>query len=241
MFMRQSILRVGSAALLALGIALPGLSAANAESVMKICGDQWKAAKAAGTTNGETWPQYLSQCRAQQNNAGMGGGMAPTSAAPAPTTAQAPMAGKTTSQCNAEYAANKAAIRAAGQTKREFVAACRSGNETIPQGSAAAPAPTPAPASAPAPSGGSLFPWQQTASRSCARAGPGQLQRACAPSQKRIGATGTVPLPWRDRGLGQRALAHLPLSRHARLREHEARRVHVRGRRDRGRQQGRKE
>ncbi len=87
--------------------------------------------------------------------------MAPTSAAPAPTTAQAPMAGKTTSQCNAEYAANKAAIRAAGQTKREFLAACRSGNETIPQGSAAAPAPTPAPASAPAPSGGSLFPWQQ--------------------------------------------------------------------------------
>jgi hypothetical protein len=34
-------------------------------------------------------------------------------------------AGKTTSQCEAEYAANKAAIKASGQTKRAFVAACR--------------------------------------------------------------------------------------------------------------------
>ncbi len=99
--MRQSILRIGSAALLALGIAIAGSSTANAESVMKMCGDQWKAAKAAGTTNGETWPQFLSQCRAQQNSAGMGGGMAPAPVAPAPATAQAPMAGKTTSQCNA--------------------------------------------------------------------------------------------------------------------------------------------
>ncbi len=49
-------------------------SGANAESVMKMCGEQWQAAKAAGTTNGETWPQFLSQCRAQQNSAGMAGG-----------------------------------------------------------------------------------------------------------------------------------------------------------------------
>ncbi len=89
--------------------------------------------------------------------------MAPAPVAPASTTAQAPKACKTTSQCNAEYAANKAAIRASGQTKREFVAACRGGNETIPQGSAAAQAPMPAPASAPLSSGGSLFPWQQPA------------------------------------------------------------------------------
>ncbi len=84
---------------------------------------------------------------------------APSNAAPAPI-APAPqptatVVGKTASQCNAEYAANKAAIRAGGQTKREFVAACRSGNETIPQGSAAAPAPAPAQTS------GSLFRWQQ--------------------------------------------------------------------------------
>ena len=159
--MRQSILRIGSLALLAFGIALAGSSAANAESVIKMCGEQWQAAKVAGTTNGETSPQFLSQCRSQQKGTGMGGGMAPapSSAAPAPV-APAPQptataVGKTASQCNAEYAANKAAIRAGGQTKREFVAACSSGNETIPQGSAAAPAPAPAQTS------GSLFPWQQ--------------------------------------------------------------------------------
>src|SRR5579863_6954385 len=33
---------------------------ANAETVMKQCGYQWQAAKANGTTNGETWPQFLS-------------------------------------------------------------------------------------------------------------------------------------------------------------------------------------
>ena len=63
----------------------------------------------------------------------------------------------TTRQCDDEYEANKAAIKASGQTKRAFVAACRAGNATIPQGTAA-----PAPAPAPAPTG-SLFPWQQPA------------------------------------------------------------------------------
>ena len=64
----------------------------------------------------------------------------------------APAFAKTVSECNAEYAANKAAIRAAKQTKKDFVAACRSGTETIPAtaGAPAAPAgyqqpPAPAP------------------------------------------------------------------------------------------------
>jgi hypothetical protein len=33
----------------------------------------------------------------------------------------------TSRQCDAEYAANKAAIKASGQTKRAFIAACRHG------------------------------------------------------------------------------------------------------------------
>ena len=170
--MLKSFAGFGAAALIALGVALGG-SPASAESVMKQCGDQWQAAKAAGTTNGETWPQFLSQCRAQLKT----GAAAPAPAAPAPsmqtvptppvtqspTYGQAPAAGamKTASQCDAEYAANKAAIKASGQTKRAFVAACRAGNETIPQGTAAAPAPAPAPASVA--EHGSLFPWQQPA------------------------------------------------------------------------------
>ncbi len=160
----MQVLRIGSAALVALGIALAGSGTANAESIMKECGTEWQAAKAAGTTNGQTWQEFLKSCRAEHAGGAQAPAQAaPSPAAPAPTTAQAPAAGKTASECNAEYAANKAAIRASGQKKRDFVSACRAGNETIPQGAAAVPAPMPASASAPtpAPSSGSLFPWQQ--------------------------------------------------------------------------------
>jgi hypothetical protein len=138
-------------------------SLANAETVMKQCGDQWQAAKANGTTNGETWPQFLKQCRAQLASTGgpaaaPQGGFAP--AAPAPSQGTSTGNPKTVAQCDAEYAANKAAIRASGQTKREFVAACRAGSETMPQGAATAPASAPAAAQ---PQTGSLFPWQQPA------------------------------------------------------------------------------
>src|ERR1700691_3775315 len=51
----------------------------------------------------------------------------------------APAFAKTVAECNTEYAANKAAIRAAKQTKKDFVAACRSGTETIPAAAAAPP------------------------------------------------------------------------------------------------------
>jgi hypothetical protein len=164
--LRYSIVCLASGVAIGIAAVLAGAGAASAQSVMKVCGDQWKQAKAAGTTNGETWPQFLARCREQQKTAGMGGGTAPASSpfapapAPAPGYGQAPAGeDKTASQCNAEYAANKAAIRSSGQTKREFVAACRAGNETIPQGAAAAP-----PAAAPAPAqSGSLFPWQQPA------------------------------------------------------------------------------
>jgi len=66
----------------------------------------------------------------------------------------APAFAKTVAECNTEYAANKAAIRAAKQTKKDFVAACRSGTETIPATAAAPNAPVayqqpPAPAPPP--------------------------------------------------------------------------------------------
>jgi hypothetical protein len=54
------------------------------QSVMKLCASQWKDAKAAGTTAGQTWPQFLSQCRARQTSAASSSeGFAPASA-PAP-------------------------------------------------------------------------------------------------------------------------------------------------------------
>jgi hypothetical protein len=63
---------------LAAGAALLS-TGANAQSVQKQCGDQWKAAKAAGTVpEGQKWTDYLKECRAR-----MAGGAA---AAPAVTT-----------------------------------------------------------------------------------------------------------------------------------------------------------
>ena len=55
------------------------------QSVMRLCASQWKDAKAAGTTGGLGWPQFLSQCRARQGSAAppSSGGFAPA-AAPAP-------------------------------------------------------------------------------------------------------------------------------------------------------------
>ena len=167
--MRNSLLRLTTVAAILLGCVFPGSNFANAQSAMKLCGDQWKAAKAAGTTNGETWPQFLAQCRAQQKTGAATPAQtaAPGPIAPAPTNGQAPTTEvKTASQCDAEYAANKAAIRAAGQSKRAFVAACRAGNETIPQGAATAPAP------APAPTTGSLLPWSQPAAPPAATPAP---------------------------------------------------------------------
>ena len=191
--MRNSIASFGWAAVIVLGLAASA-SSANAQSVMKVCGDQWKAAKAAGTTNGETWPQFLAQCRAQQS----GGGAALSTYAPSVAPAQAPTAGggMTTSQCDAEYATNKVAIKASGQTKKAFVAACRAGNATIPQGTAAAPPPSssqppaaPGPAPAPAPaSTGSLFPWQQS---TAAQPAPAPANNGSAPAPTGAGEFAT--------------------------------------------------
>jgi hypothetical protein len=184
--MRNMFARFLSAAAISLILSSGGTNSASAQSVMKQCGDQWKAAKAAGTTNGQTWPQFLAQCRAQQKasnaTAPAQSTSAPVPTAPAPPPTQTSAGDtKTASQCNAEYAANKAAIKASGQTKRDFVAACRTGSETIPQGAAITP---PAPAPAPTQSG-SLFPWQQPASPAPA---PSTYAPAPAP-----GAYGSAP------------------------------------------------
>jgi hypothetical protein len=155
--MRLSMIR---AAMVAVVLASPCIvaGAASAQSVMKVCGDEWKEAKAAGKTSGETWPQFLAQCRGQQK-AGSAAGPAPTTYAPTPVAPSAPTyvqtrsrGLKTVRECDDEYAANKPAIKASGHTKRDFVAACRSGSESIPTAAVAPPAPAPAPSyNAPAP------------------------------------------------------------------------------------------
>ena len=63
--------------------------------------------------------------------------------------------GKTVKECDAEYAANKEAIKASGQKKADYVAACRAGTAApvaAPAAAPASPAAAPAtPAAAPAP------------------------------------------------------------------------------------------
>jgi hypothetical protein len=155
--MRLSRVRLATAAMV-LTAACIVIAPASAQSVMKVCGDEWKEAKAVGKTGGETWPQFLAQCRAQQK-AGSAAAPALTTYAPAQVAPSAPTYTQTTSrglktvrECDDEYAANKSAIKASGQTKRDFVTACRSGNESIPTATIAPPAPAAAPSyNAPAP------------------------------------------------------------------------------------------
>ena len=58
-----------SALFFAGALALATTGAAEAQSIMKQCGDEWKAAKANNTTNGMTWQEFLKQCRTQKADA----------------------------------------------------------------------------------------------------------------------------------------------------------------------------
>jgi hypothetical protein len=57
----------------------------------------------------------------------------------------APGFAKNAAECSLDFAANKASIEASGQTKRAFIAACRSGTKTIPTTASDPAAPEPAP------------------------------------------------------------------------------------------------
>jgi hypothetical protein len=82
--MIRTSVRVALSALFLVGaMVLTTTGAAQAQSIMKQCGDEWKAAKANDTTNGMTWQQFLAQCRTQK---------AATAPATAPAPAPAPAA-----------------------------------------------------------------------------------------------------------------------------------------------------
>jgi hypothetical protein len=89
--MIRTSLRIALSAILFGGVlGLASTGAAQAQSIMKQCGDDWKAAKANNTTNGLAWPQFLKQCRTEKE-----GAAAPAAApvsAPAPAPAPAPIA-----------------------------------------------------------------------------------------------------------------------------------------------------
>jgi hypothetical protein len=106
------------------------------QSVMRLCASQWKDAKAAGTTAGQTWPQFLSQCRARQTTtASSSGGFVP---APAPAPAPASQSGSLfpwwqQSAPSSAPASNVGAPPAlqAGQNTTELAARARCPTDTV--------------------------------------------------------------------------------------------------------------
>lgn len=118
---------VAASAALAIAV-VGGASVASAQgNLMKACGDKWKAAKAAKTTEGQTWPQFLAKCRtaaargASPTAAAASAPPAPTVAAPAastksavfPKAVSAKFAGEKPYRarqktCSEQYQANKA-------------------------------------------------------------------------------------------------------------------------------------
>lgn len=157
------------AAAIAFGLPIAGSTAANAESVMRTCATEWKQAQAAGTTGGQTWPQFLAQCRTKQGSAAaapapasQSGSLFPWWKQPAPAAAPASNAGGSTAHqsvmrlCASRWKDAKAAGTTAGQTWPQFLARCRASEAPSGGGFASAPAPAPAPSQS-----GSLFPWQR--------------------------------------------------------------------------------
>jgi hypothetical protein len=89
--MISTSLRVALSALFfagALGLASTG--PVQAQSIMKQCGDDWKAAKENNTTNGMEWREFLKQCRVQKEGAAVPA--AAPAAAPVSAPAPAPLA-----------------------------------------------------------------------------------------------------------------------------------------------------
>ena len=80
--MARFTIAAGLAAIFAAGLFIS--APAQAESVMKECGAQWKAAKEAKTTNGQTWREFLKDCRTRLASTSA------TTTAPAPAPAAEP-------------------------------------------------------------------------------------------------------------------------------------------------------
>jgi hypothetical protein len=168
--MRNSFGSLLSAAVLAFGLAVSAPTSASAESVMQACASQWKQAQTTGTTGGQSWPQFLAQCRTSQSSpastpaaapAPQSGSLFPWSPAPASAAASNVGAGQSVMKvCASQWKDAKAAGTTGGQSWPQFLAQCRTR-----QSSAAAPsggsAPASAPAQAPTSQSGSLFPWWQ--------------------------------------------------------------------------------
>ena len=120
--MARFTIAAGLAAIFAAGLFIS--APANAESVMKQCGAEWKAAKAANTTKGQTWREFLKDCRARQ-------GSATTAPASAPASAPAPAAEPAPAPKPAATRASRAAHTTAGEFASEGEAKGHCPSDTV--------------------------------------------------------------------------------------------------------------
>jgi len=137
MFVRRSFSLVGiPAASILFGLATFGQAAA--QDVRHLCSEKYQAAKAAGTLNSDTWPQFYSKCTA---DAKADASAAETAAAPPPP--------DTRHICSEKYQAAKAGGTLNGETWPQFYSRCTAETKANPPAAVAAPAPAVVPAAPP--------------------------------------------------------------------------------------------
>ena len=113
-----------------------------AQDVRHLCSEKYQAAKAAGTLNGESWPQFYSKCTADAK-------ANPPAAAAAPAAAAPP---DVRHICSEKYQAAKAAGTLNGEAWPQFYSRCTIETKANPLPAEVAPPPALAPVvAAPAP------------------------------------------------------------------------------------------
>lgn len=107
-----------------------------AQDVRHLCSEKYQAAKAAGTLNGDTWPQFYSKCTAEAK-------------ANPPAAAEAPAAAARLDVrhiCSEKYQAAKAAGTLNGEAWPQFYSRCSIETKANPPAATATPPAAPAPA-----------------------------------------------------------------------------------------------
>jgi hypothetical protein len=131
--MISTSVRVALSALFLAGAMSLTTTGAQAQSIMKQCGEEWKAAKANDTTNGMTWQQFLAQCRTQNAAAAPATAPAPAPAAPLAPAPAPPPAPAPTQTYQPKPAPVHTAARAtgAGEFTTEAEAKARCPTDTV--------------------------------------------------------------------------------------------------------------
>ena len=138
MFVGRAFMLAGvSVASLLFGAVTAGQAA---EDIRHLCSEKYQAAKAGGTLNGDTWPQFYSKCTAEAKES-----------AAASEAAAAPPPVDVRHICSEKYQAAKAANALNGDTWPQFYSKCTAEVKASPPAAAAATTEAPAPAVAAAP------------------------------------------------------------------------------------------